>query len=151
MADASDQRIDADGALGTVAGAEHSFDLVIAAGGSPLGQRIYASWADLSNGNSDIYVAHSLDGGTTWEDAVNLTDTLANAAVKPFLVVSPGSPDTVHVVYQSVSGGVRDIRTQNSSDNGATFTAPSAALDGSDDSFHPVSYTHLTLPTSDLV
>tara|TARA_R110002073_G_scaffold336295_1_gene531838 strand:- start:36983 stop:42601 length:5619 start_codon:yes stop_codon:yes gene_type:complete len=136
IADASDERIDASGALGTNAGEEHSFDLVIAAGGSPLGERVYASWADLSNGNSDIYFARSLDGGATWQDAINLTDTLGNAAVKPFLVVSPGATDSVHVVYQSVSGGVRDIRTQNSTDSGATFTAPSGALDGADDSFH---------------
>ncbi len=136
VADAIDERIDASGTLGTAAGAEHSFDLVIAAGGSPLGQRVYASWADLSNGASDIYFARSLDGGATWQDAINLTDTLGDAAVKPFVVVSPGASDTVHVVYQSVAGGVRDIRTQNSTDSGSTFTAPSGALDGSDDSFH---------------
>ncbi len=136
LVDATDLRLDGGGALGTAAGAEHSFDLVMAAGGSPLGQRVYASWADLSNGASDIYFARSLDGGATWQDAINLTAGLADASVKPVIVVSAGASDEVHVVYQSVVAGVRDIRAQSSSDSGASFGVPSPALDGAEDSFH---------------
>jgi|GEM_PF-422305 len=130
-------RIDAaGGALGTDPGAQHSFDLEVAAGGNPLGSRIHAVWADLSNGNSDIYYRRSTDGGATFGDIVNLTADLANAAVKPQVVVAPGATDTVFVVFQSVAGGVRDIRVVRSSDSGATFSAVSDRLDGGEDAFN---------------
>lgn len=137
VADAGEVRLDeAGGSLGTGAGAEHSFDLHIAAGGSPLGSRIYAVWSDLSNGNADIYFRRSTDGGVTWGDIINLTGSIGDAAVKPQVHVGAGGTDTVHVVYQTVNGGVRDIRSQTSTDSGQTFGAASSALDSSGDSFH---------------
>jgi hypothetical protein len=138
VAEVADQRIDANGGNGTAAGAQHSFDLVIASGGTTAGeQRIYASWSDLSNGNSDIFFARSSDGGTTWLDVQNLTGGLGDAAVKPIVITSPGGvTDDVHVVFQSVNTGVRDIQVISSTDSGANFSALSGALDGAEDSFH---------------
>ncbi len=131
-------RLDAaGGTLGTNPGAEHSFDIQLASGGSPLGSRVYAAWSDLSNGNSDIYFRRSTDGGVTWTDIVNLTGGLGRAAVKPLISVAPAAGgDTVFVSFQSVNGGVRDIRYVISTDSGAGFGGVSGRLDGGEDAFH---------------
>ncbi len=135
---AGEVRLDAaGGALGTAAGARHSFDLTLASGGSPVGQRVYAVWSDLTNGTSDIFFRRSTDGGASWGDIINLTSSVNNAAVQPRIAVAPAAgSDRIYIAYQSVNGGVRDIRVQTSSDNGSSFSAPTAALDGPVDAFH---------------
>lgn len=115
----------ADDPLATAAGEAHSFDLVLAAGGDPFGSHIYALWSDSSNGNADIYFRRSTDSGVTWDDIQNLTDSLGDATVKPHIAVAVGAIDTIVVAYQSVDGGVRDIRVQHSTDSGASFDNPS--------------------------
>lgn len=131
-------RLDAPGGSnGSAAGEDHSFDLHMAHGGGSPGARVYAVWSDLGNGASDVFFRRSTDGGVTWNDIVNLTGGLANASVKPLLVVAPiAANDVVYVFFQSVASGVRDIRFVVSTDSGATFTAPSARLDGGEDAFH---------------
>ncbi len=138
LSSASDLRIDGTtgGTLATAAGVQHSFDVEMASGGSPLGSQVYTVWTELVGGSAEVYFRRSTNGGTTWSNIVNLTAGLADRAVKPLLVIAPGSPDRVMVVFQSVSGGVRDIRFVRSTDGGVTFGAVSGVLDAAGDCFH---------------
>ncbi len=130
-----ESRLDAGGgALGEASGgAAHSYDLVLARGGA---SRVYAAWSQLVGSTTEVYLRRSDDGGQTWGTIVNVTSNQGTTAVKPQLAVASGASDRVVVVYQTVSGGVRDIIVQLSTDSGATFGSPSAALDASGDSFH---------------
>src|SRR5262249_20419358 len=80
----------------------------------------------------------SSDGGKTWGAIVNATAGVTGTKVKPVLAVAPGATDRVVLVYQTVTGGVRDIHVQVSSNGGTTFGAASGALDAAGDSFHQV-------------
>jgi hypothetical protein len=133
----AEQRLDAPGgALGTAAGAQHSHEVILASGGVPLGSNVYAVWSELVGGTTEVYLRKSADGGQTWGTIVNVTSAQAATAVSPVIAVTPGVTDTVYVVYQTVVGGLRDIVLQTSVDGGATFGAPSGALDATGDSFH---------------
>ncbi len=128
-------RLDAGGGgLGESApGNQHSYDVVVARGGAG---RVYATWSQLVGAATEVYFRSSTDGGKTWGTIINVTAAVATTAVKPTLAVAPGATDRVVVVYQTVTGGVRDIRVQVSTDSGGTFGAATAALDGAGDSFH---------------
>jgi Notch 1 len=134
----ADQRVDGStgGSLATAAGAQHSFDVEIASGGATFGTRVYMVWTEVIGNVGEVYFRRSLDGGQTWQDIVNITSNLDDSSVKPLLAVAPGTVDKVYVAFQSVAGGVRDIRVAASSDSGATFGTVSNALDASGDSFH---------------
>jgi Notch 1 len=138
LSSAADTRIDGTtgGTLATAAGAQHSFDVEMASGGSTLGSQVYTVWTELVGGSAEVYFRRSTDGGATWSDIVNLTAGFGDRAVKPLLVVAPGTPDRVLVAFQSVAGGVRDIRFIRSTDGGVTFGAVSGVLDAAGDSFH---------------
>jgi uncharacterized protein (TIGR03382 family) len=133
-------RLDAPGgALGeTTPGAQHSYDVMLARGGSPLGTNVYAVWSQLVGSTTEVYFRKSTNGGATWGTIQNLTSNVAASAVKPQIAVEPGATDKLVVAYQTVTGGVRSIQVQTSADAGATFSAASGALNGSGDSFHHV-------------
>jgi hypothetical protein len=137
----NEQRLDAaGGTLGDAPGAQHSYDVVLARGGVPLGINVYAAWSQLvtASNQTEVYYRRSTDGGVTWGNIVSVTSGNGNK-VKPMLAVAPGAgtTDRIVVVYQTVTGGVRDIRVQIST-NGTSFGAASAALDAAGDSFHHV-------------
>lgn len=137
LAAAAELRIDAPGgALGTTEGAVHSFDATIAAGGVPLGTRLYAVWTESNGGTTDILFRRSNDSGATWDDIINLTSGVGARAVKPVIAVAAGTTDKVVVAFQSATSGVRDVHAILSADSGATFGAATGALDASGDSFH---------------
>lgn len=141
----SDSRID-------TGNAQHSYDVVIARGGNPLGTNVYVAWSQLvpavQGGNpqqTEVMFLRSFNGGRTWQGVGaqtaprNVTNATVGNKVKPILAVAPGATattDRVVLVYQTVSGGVRDIVTQISTDSGATFGGVSGALDVDGDSFH---------------
>src|SRR5262249_28255716 len=64
----AEQRLDAPGgALGeTNPGTQHSYDVVLARGGSPLGTNVYAAWSQLAGSQTEVYFRKSTDGGKTW-------------------------------------------------------------------------------------
>jgi hypothetical protein len=133
----AEQRLDAPGGgLGTAAGVQHSYDLVLASGGNPVGTNVYAAWSELVGGTTEVYFRRSTNGGVTWGNIINVTSSQAATAVKPMLAVAPGATDRVIVAYQTVAGGLRDIHVQVSADSGVTFGAPTANLDSAGDSFH---------------
>ena len=129
------------GALGTAAGAQHSHDVVLATGGVPFGTNVYAVWNDLVGNTTEIYLRKSSNGGKTFGPIVNVTAAVSNPSVEPVVAVqpgvNPGDDDTVVIAYQNVSGGLRDILVQRSTNSGTTWSAPTASLDGATpDSFH---------------
>jgi Notch 1 len=130
-------RLDAPGgALGeTTAGTRHSYDVVLARGGVPLGTNVYAAWSQLVGTQTEVFLRKSTDGGKTWGTIVSVTRNAGNK-VKPALAIAPGATDRVVVAFQTVTAGVRDIRVQISTNGGTTFGNASAALDASGDSFH---------------
>ncbi len=105
-------------------GAYHSFDVQLASGGATNGRNVYAVWADLRNGNSDIFLVRSTDGGATFSGITNLSAYTTERAVAPQVVVGRnGANDVVHVVFQVVVGGIRHVTVRTSADSGATFAA----------------------------
>ncbi|HEY8432510.1 MAG TPA: sialidase family protein, partial [Sandaracinaceae bacterium] len=113
---------------GTGAGASHSYDVQLAAGGSPLGRNLYAVWVDKSDGSdtADIYFSRSTDGGATWAALTNLTEGTSDRAVRPQIAVGrSGSNDVVYVAYQVVNeDDERRIWVRRSTDSGANFSTP---------------------------
>ena len=79
----------------------------------------------------DIAVAKTTDGGTTWEPAVNCSDTSGFDDKETATVDSDGN------LYVAWTGPIRDIRFTRSMDGGQTFS-PTTLLD--DNNFH--SYIH---------
>jgi len=54
------------------------------------GGSIYASWPDYSNGNGDIMLVYSRDGGTNWSEPVKVNnDNSGNDQFFPAIAVSP--------------------------------------------------------------
>ncbi len=136
----AEHRLDAPGgSLGEgTGGSRHSYDVVLARGGTPLGSNVYAVWSQLSGSTTEVYLRTSGDGGQSWGTIMNLTSSVSESAVKPQIAVAPGATDHVVVAYQTVSGGVRTIHVKTSADGGATFSTQSSGLGGSGDSFHQV-------------
>ncbi|HEY0478017.1 MAG TPA: MopE-related protein [Kofleriaceae bacterium] len=136
----AETRLDAGGGtLGEASpGAKHSYDLVFARGGVPLGSTVYATWSELDGSSTEVYFRKSDDGGKTWGTILSVTAGIAGNKVKPALAVAPGATDRIVVAYQTVINGVRDIHVQISADGGATFGAQSGQLNTSGDSFHHV-------------
>jgi len=118
------------------AGSQHSYDVVLARG---TGGNVYAAWSQLVSGVTEVHFRRSTNGGVTWGTIINVTSGVTPTAVKPLLAVqaATATTDRVVVAYQTVSGGVRDIRVAFSADSGAAFTnSTTATLDASGDSFH---------------
>jgi hypothetical protein len=131
-------RLDAPGGgLGeTNPATQHSYDVVLAAGGVPLGSNVYTAWSQLVGGQTEVYFRSSSDGGLTWGTIISVTGGAGGNKVKPQLAVVPGATDRIVIAYQTVTSGVRDIHVQISSNGGTSFGAASAALDAAGDSFH---------------
>jgi hypothetical protein len=103
------------------------------------GSIVHITWADLRDGNNEIYYKRSTDGGTTWGSDIRLT-TDAAISILPSLAVSGAA---VHVVWRDSRDGNQEIYYKGSSDGGTTWgadtrltnsigtsTSPSVAADG---------------------
>lgn len=51
---------------------------------SPTDEYLYVAWSDYRNGDADIYLAHSLDGGATWSEPARLNDDPISNGVDQF-------------------------------------------------------------------
>ena len=81
------------------------------------GQNVYTVWTDDTPGNSDVFFAKSINGGATFEDAINLSNNNGSSAF-PRLVVSEPN---VYVVWYDYSPGQSDIFFGKSDDRGKSF------------------------------
>ena len=93
---------------------------------SPCFGNVYAAWDLLTNHtDANVEFSRSLDGGSTWSAAANVTPGYANNPNQPAGAVIRSLPDgTVVVVWQDFNGGGAVINSALSHDCGATFSAP---------------------------
>lgn len=87
---------------------------------------------EVSDGNEDIFVRVSHDGGATWEEAVNLSDD-ADRSAEPSVAVSG---DAIHVLFED-RGDDADLADDRivyvrSTDAGRTFSEPVPLPEGAE-------------------
>ncbi len=83
---------------------------------------IYVTWADMRNGNSDIFMSASTDGGLTWSANKKINDdTGSRIQYMPDLAID--SQGTVHAAWEDSRNGAWNIFYSNSTDGGATWAA----------------------------
>lgn len=83
-----------------------------------FGSVIHVVWNDNRDGNNEIYYKHSTDGGVSWGDDTRLTNDPARSET-PTLSVS-GSD--VHLVWDDVRDGNREIYYKRSTDGGSSWS-----------------------------
>ncbi|HEY7506092.1 MAG TPA: sialidase family protein, partial [Nitrososphaera sp.] len=85
------------------------------------GEDIYVVWQDTSSANNEILFATSNNGGSSFTEPVNISNTTAGVSVLPQIAVSPSG--TIFVVWQDTSPS-SDIFIASSGNGGANFTSP---------------------------
>ena len=81
------------------------------------GDAVYAVWDDDRDGNLEIYIKRSTDGGVSWGADTRLTNSIAQSS-HPSISVSGSA---VQVVWRDVRDGNAEIYTKRSPDGGATW------------------------------
>jgi hypothetical protein len=87
---------------------------------------LYVNWVDERNGDPDVFVASSSDGGETWSAPVRVNDDpLKNGKAQFFtwMAVDPvdGSVNTVFYDRRDTQGTVTKLTMARSTDGGRTF------------------------------
>ncbi|NWG29646.1 MAG: T9SS type A sorting domain-containing protein [Ignavibacteriaceae bacterium] len=93
---------------------------------SPYRGYVYVVWSDQRNGatNTDIFIAKSTNGGTTWSAPVRVNDD--NTTRHQFFVWSTIDPSTGHLWFvfydrRNTTGAATDVFVAKSTDGGTTF------------------------------
>ena len=93
---------------------------------SPYRGHVYVVWSDQRNGatNTDIFMAKSTSGGTTWSTPVRVNDD--NTTRHQFFVWSTIDPSTGHLWFvfydrRNTTGAATDVFVAKSTDGGTTF------------------------------
>ncbi len=121
---AADVRLDTD-----VAGAATSFDPAIDCDGD----KVYVSWSDTRNGQSDTYFSTSTDAGTTFlATDVRLDTDTAGATFSFRTQVTCTADDKVYVVWIDNRTADRDVFMNVSKDGGATWLTDDVRIDTDD-------------------
>jgi hypothetical protein len=63
------------------------------------GARLYATWADGRDGDDDVFLRSSSDGGRTWTDPVKVNDNRADGTAQFLPKVAVGPGDRVSVLF----------------------------------------------------
>lgn len=97
---------------------------------------IYTVWEDDRNGNYDIYLSSSTDGGSSFYTDVQIDNDGANQQ-RPAIVTHGSS--NVYVVWQDYRNGNWDIYFARSTNSGASFGTPTQVSDagGSSEQSYP--------------
>ena len=97
------------------------------------GSNVYACWADVRDGEHDIFLNYSRDGGATWQSNDRRLDTGdapgAGRSTNPVICCVGRN---IHVTWQDERSGERDIYFNFSTDAGATWQGTDIRLDGGD-------------------
>jgi hypothetical protein len=81
------------------------------------GDKIFVVWYDKTEDGSDVVFTRSVDGGLTFSNPINLSQTNAKSEL-PEVVANN---ENVYVVWQDYSKGNGEIFLRESTDSGATF------------------------------
>ena len=87
---------------------------------------LYATWADGREGDEDVYLRSSSDGGQSWTAAVKVNDNAADGTAQFLPKVAVGPGDRVSVVFLDGRGDPREKKLleawlATSTDGGKTF------------------------------
>jgi List-Bact-rpt repeat protein len=83
---------------------------------------IYVAWADVRNGNLDIYFSSSSDGGASWSANTRINDD-TGSAVQYMVDLAVDGTGTVHAAWEDKRNGSWNIFYSNSTDGGRTWSA----------------------------
>lgn len=90
----------------------------------PTSGDIYIAWPDSRDGDQDIYVARSTDGGQTWSTNVRINDD-AGSTTQYMVDLAIDSSRTVHAAWEDRRSGDWNIYYSNSTD-GETWSTNAA-------------------------
>jgi len=82
---------------------------------------VYAVWQDERNGNPDIYLAKSTDGGATFAASVRVDDTGTATSHQTIPRIAVDGSGNIYIVWQDDRNGIIDTYFTKSTDGGATF------------------------------
>ncbi|MBE0648635.1 MAG: T9SS type A sorting domain-containing protein [Bacteroidales bacterium] len=98
------------------------------------GSMVHVVWWDHRDGNGEIYYKRSIDGGSTWEGEVRLTNDLSLS----YESVIAASGLDVHVVWvDGPSDVLRKIHYKHSSDGGISWGTDTLLTSNSDLAYNP--------------
>lgn len=101
---------------------------------SAYGSNVYAAWADNTPGNREVLFARSTDGGTSFENARNLSNNTSDSHNQEMAAFG----DNVYVVWIERDGEKNSVRFSASRDDGATFNTMNISGRASTGSFPKV-------------
>ncbi|MDQ3973232.1 MAG: glycoside hydrolase [Actinomycetota bacterium] len=89
-------------------------------------ETLYAAWADGRNGDEDVFLRRSDDGGASWDPPVRVNDDALGGSTSQYLPRVAVSPDgRVDVLFYDRRGDPADVLTDaylaTSADRGETF------------------------------
>ena len=96
---------------------------------------LYAAWCDGRNGNADIYIASSIDGGASWGPNVKVNDDIAATQCNPALAAI--GDGRLYVVWEDYRNSNGDIYGATSMDGGETWS-PNFKINDDSGSAHQV-------------
>lgn len=90
------------------------------------GETLYVAWSDGRNGDEDVFLRRSADGGQTWSAAVRVNDNPKGDGTSQYLPTVAVAPDgRVDVIYLDRRRDRKNVMTDatlaSSDDDGATF------------------------------
>jgi hypothetical protein len=90
------------------------------------GNILHVAWADMRDGNFEMYYKCSTNNGQTWGSDIRLTDNFADS----FNPSVAASGSYVHMTWQDNREGNDEIYYLRSTDNGTTWEAETRLTDG---------------------
>src|ERR687898_693792 len=97
------------------------------------GSNVYVVWSDNATGNGDIYFKRSVDNGTSFGNAENLSTNPGNSTAAQIAAYQ----DNVYVVWEDATTGNGDIYLKRSVDNGTSFSGQKVLAKNNGSSFNP--------------
>jgi hypothetical protein len=87
---------------------------------------IFALWVETTSGRSNIFFSKSTDGGNTFDNPINLSESIKGQSAYPALVQKDKN---IYVVWQSSLSGTASVFLTKSTDGGTSFEKPTLLSD----------------------